>query len=76
MTEKWTKVMSTMISHVAHDNETGVLKVRFANGREYHYHDVPDPEQLVRKITHAPSAGKAFGEHVRGRYKHTEITTR
>lgn len=48
----------------------GMLKVRFKNGTEYHYYDVPEAEH--KKLMDAKSVGKHFGEHIKGKFDHTK----
>lgn len=47
----------------------GMLMVRFKNGTEYHYYDVPEDEH--KKLMAAESVGKHFNQHIKGGpYRH------
>ena len=48
-------VKSSMITHAGFDQ--GTLALRFASGKEYHH-----------TLVSAPSAGKFYNEHVRGKH--------
>lgn len=58
-----------MLSHCEHDGDC--LTVTFANGVKYKYEGVPKDE--YHKLTKAESAGRHFGEHIRGKYKHQKL---
>lgn len=68
-------VQSSMLSHLGYDPASRVLAVRFKNSSFVHHHrDVP-PE-VAAQLTHLPpteSIGRAFNNHVRGRYDVTQI---
>ncbi len=61
---------SSMLSHCEHDGADCMI-ITFSNGARYKYEGVPIDE--YHKMTKAESAGKHFGEHVRGKYKHTKV---
>ena len=66
-----TPVDSTMLKAIGYDPEAKELHVRFAtNGPLYIYHDVP-PEAHAALMA-AESKGKHFGQHIKGKYKHTK----
>jgi hypothetical protein len=56
-------VSSSAIESVGYDPKTMTLAIGFANGREYHYYDVP-PE-VVEELRAAPSAGRFVNEHIK-----------
>ena len=45
-----------------------MLKVRFKNGTEYHYYDVP--EKVHADLMSAESVGKHFNAHIKGKFEH------
>lgn len=57
------EVISNNISHIGYDENARVLKVRFKQGGEYHYSDVP-PEVYVNLLT-AESIGSHFAKNIR-----------
>lgn len=63
-------VKSSMLSHVGYDPVSRTLAARFnASNYVHHYQDVP--QDVFNAIQAAPSIGKAFNEHVRGKYETT-----
>lgn len=61
----WVNVASSMIAAVAVDPERRYLLARFRNGSVYRYREAADHLEQIRR---APSAGKHFAQHVRGRF--------
>lgn len=59
----WTPVRSTHLSEIAYDEESQVLSVRFQDGAEYEYIDVP--RELVDTLRGAGSIGIFFSQHIR-----------
>ena len=65
-------VQSSMFSHAGYDPATRTLAVRFKDSNFIHPHlDVP-PE-LARTVLGAGSIGKAFNEHIKGKYPIGEL---
>ena len=58
---------SSYIAAIGHDGRT--LAVQFANGKLFHYADVP--EDVYRTVKDAPSIGSAFAKLVRSSYAAT-----
>jgi hypothetical protein len=61
-------VESTVIDAIGYSH---VLEIRFESGRIYQYYDVP--EEVYNAMLTAPSKGKYFNEHIRGKYSYQEI---
>jgi hypothetical protein len=59
-------VKSSMITHAGFDESTGTLALRFQSGREYHHTGVPKAK--FDGLIAAPSAGKFYNAHVRGKH--------
>lgn len=62
---------STTISHFTHDEQSGLLTVRFHNGANYAYQGVP--VELAKAFQMAPSKGQFLAKEIRPRYRHTKI---
>lgn len=60
---------SSMLSHCEHDGDC--LTITFSNGAKYKYEGVPTHE--YQALINAESAGKHFGMHVKGKYKHEKL---
>jgi hypothetical protein len=63
-----TKVQSSNISEVGFtsddsDEPTGLLEVKFSNGKLYRYHKVP--ESTYKELVDAESIGRHFRQHIR-----------
>lgn len=65
----WVRVDSTMITHVAHENET--IFVRFRDGAEYRYNGVPD--KVIEEFLRAPSKGSFVNKVLKGHYTSERI---
>lgn len=65
------KVDSSMISAVAYDPVAQRLHVRFPNGSHYAYDEVT--AQQHADLVGAKSIGKHFGQHIRGKFKHSML---
>jgi hypothetical protein len=63
----WQPVTSTSISHLGHDGTD--LFVRFKNGGEYSFANVP--RQHFEDLLAAKSVGAHFATHVRGKFPFT-----
>jgi hypothetical protein len=57
------QVSSSNISAVAYDDETSTLGVRFLNGTEYHYSNVPP--DVFEGLKSASSVGTYFDQNVK-----------
>lgn len=51
--------------------EDGVLEIEFKDGRLYQYPGVSDAE--FQALIAAPSIGKHFHQHIRGKYSHVRV---
>jgi hypothetical protein len=60
------EVDSSMIASVEYDPSNHVLTIQFRKGRTYQYQDV-EPE-VYAELVQAPSIGRYFLEHIRGKY--------
>ncbi len=60
---------SSMLRDCSHEGDC--LTVTFRNGKQYKYHGVP--QEAYHEFIKAESAGKHFGEHIKGRYKHEKV---
>lgn len=68
----WHILKSTMLRAVAYDPGTRELRVRFVNGANYRYRDVP-PEVADELIEPADgSPGRYFNEHIRDGFDYDE----
>lgn len=62
------EVTSSNISHIGHEGTT--LTVRFKNGTEWNYHDVP--AEVHAELMGANSIGSYFAAKIRRAYKATK----
>ena len=62
------EVESSVIGAVGHSR---VLEIEFESGRIYQYFDVP--EDIYTEMLNAPSKGKYFNAHIRGKFPYQEI---
>ena len=62
---------STNISSVNYDDERRVLTVSFQDGGSYEYDNVP--RELYEQFSRASSAGRFFGQAVRGLFRHRRV---
>ena len=63
MAMKWTQVQSSQINEVGYDADTNTLGIKFSNGGEYHYANVP--AHMHNAMLNAPSVGRYFGEYIK-----------
>jgi hypothetical protein len=63
------RLSSSAIERVAYDDEEHTLTIWFRQTGRYIYHDVP--RAIYDTIASAPSAGRYFGEAIKGRYRCT-----
>jgi hypothetical protein len=68
---KWTRVESSQIEAVAHNENINELYVKFKSGSIYSYSDVP--ESLYNELLTADSQGKFFIAHIKNDFKYTKI---
>lgn len=62
---------SSNVKEVGYDPATRTLGIRFANGKLYHYEDVPD--DVYTDLLEADSIGGFIAKNVRGQFKTTPI---
>jgi hypothetical protein len=70
MTITLTPVKSSQISEIGHDPATNTLAIRFNGGKKLYHYEGFTAEDFT-KFKGAPSIGKHFGAHIRGKFKHT-----
>lgn len=51
--------------------DTGVLRIRFNNGLEYEYAEVP--REIAQALLDAESAGRYFAQNIRPRFSTTKL---
>ncbi len=62
---------SSNIADVAYDAEMKILTVTFMNGGVYRFEAVPPEAHMA--LDAAPSPGKHFAAHIRGKYPSTKL---
>jgi lysyl-tRNA synthetase, class II len=60
------KNSSAVIQSFDYDKEKKILKIEFASGSIYKYHDVP--ESLYKELENAPSKGQFFNSQIREKF--------
>lgn len=68
---KRTRIDSQAIASAGYDAQTAVLEVEFRTGEVYRYFAVPP--SVHRKLLDAESAGRFFGERIRGVYPEEHV---
>lgn len=68
---KRTRIDSSAIVSAGYDSDTAVLELRFTTGEVYRYFAVPP--SVHRELLVAPSAGRFFGERIRGVYPEEHV---
>ena len=63
VTMKYRDVSSSMLAQVAYSTSEAMLAVRFNDGREYHFFNVP--ERVHAELLEAPSIGQYFNLRIR-----------
>ncbi len=63
-------VASGRMSHIGYEGDT--LRIRFMVGGTYDYFNVPDHEHAG--LLRAPSLGRYFDAHIKGRYPTKKVT--
>ena len=64
---EWVTLKSSNVAAARYLEEEKILEVRFTNGAEYQYLDVP--KELFESLQEAESVGRFFGENLRGKYE-------
>lgn len=64
-------VQSSNIALVGYDSDTQTLYVRFLNGSEYSYADVPQDE--YDSLVSAASVGSYLNDNIKGVYPHARL---
>lgn len=64
-------VFSSNVSSVGYDAESKILHIRWSNGRESTYENVPEEKAL--HIANAPSVGKALNSEIKGNHPHSYV---
>lgn len=59
-------VESTTLASAGHEGRAAILELLFRNGAVYQYFHVP--AEVHRGLLGAPSKGRYFNQHIRGRY--------
>ena len=68
---RYQRVSSSSIAEVAYDARQKTLAIRFHNGREYWYDDVP--RRIHRALVSADSIGSYFNHEIRGGYPYQRV---
>jgi hypothetical protein len=68
--ERSGRVVSSVLASVKYDAASGVLQVRFVNGRTYLYSNVP--LEVYEAFSNAESKGAFFNAQIRDRYPFCE----
>jgi hypothetical protein len=64
-------VQSSAIDTIGYSEEQQALYIKFDNGVEYIFRDVPS--SIYEEMRKAPSKGKYFHSNVRGHYKYVRL---
>ncbi len=64
-------VLSTEIEWIGYEHKKKMLQVEFIAGGTYQYESVP--ELIYTEFLNAPSHGKFFEAHVKGKYPHRKV---
>ena len=64
-------VQSSNIESIGYDAGSSTLGVRFLNGGEYEYANVPESEH--RALMSASSHGQYFNAHIKDRYRFRKV---
>lgn len=71
MSVTYLPVQSSNIAEVGYDPDALTLYVRFLNGSEYAYDEVP-PEAF-EDLVNAPSVGQELNSSIKGAYRHRRV---
>lgn len=66
-----TPCTSSQIKSHGYDPDTKTLEIEFNTGAVYQYPGVP--QERYDALCGAPSIGKAFGEHIKGKFEFKKI---
>jgi hypothetical protein len=66
---QWVPVTSSRLDAVMYESDSRVLSIRFRNGAEYSYQDVP--REIARGLTSATSPGRFYADNIKGRYDYS-----
>jgi KTSC domain len=69
---RWQPVSSSNVAAVGFNPAINVLGVRFLNGSEYHYYDVP--EDIAQSLESASSVGGFLHAFVKGHYAYERVS--
>jgi len=64
-------VNSSNIRNVEYDEDKKILKVKFLNGGEYKYSEVP--KDVYEDLLNADSKGSFFYRNIRGTYSYSKV---
>jgi len=67
----WTPVSSSNVAEVGFDSETGSMGMKFLNGSEYEYDDVP--AAIYEAVKDASSVGSTFAQLVKNNYSYRKV---
>ena len=62
---------SSRITSIDYDPESRTMRVVFKRGGVYEYFEVP--QEVFDGLIQAQSLGKAFEEHVKGKYRYSRL---
>lgn len=65
---------SSLVEHVAFDEDEGILTITLAGKRRYAYFEVP--QALYRQLCQAPSPGRFYNEQIKQRFACREVGAR
>ncbi|AHC18884.1 KTSC domain-containing protein [Paenibacillus polymyxa] len=68
---QWVSVTSSNISSIAYDGESSTLYVKFNNGSQYAYNNVP--ASVHSGLMNATSHGSYLASHVKGNYPYRRL---
>ncbi len=60
-------ISSSVIKAIDYNSANRTLLVKFTSGKTYTYSGVP--EQVVRGLVNASSAGRYFNDHIKNHYR-------
>lgn len=67
----WRAVSSSNVAEVGYDAETSTLGVRFLNGSEYEYYNVPEMD--FEGLVNATSVGKYLHFYIKGSFPYERV---
>jgi len=63
---------STRLKKSAYIKDEATLVLKFSDGRQYEYYDVP--VKVYTELIHSKSPGKFFDIHIKGKYEYERQT--